>query len=368
MDNKKAGYVKAYRSFKNWQHYKDINCKSIFLHLLLSCNYFDKKKGDIIVKKGEIMTSISKLAEESGLSIKQTRNALKKLQTSSDIQIKTTNKYSLITIVKFEQYQGKQKLENEQKKGKQKGTLETAEIKGSQHDNVMTGANKPQKGQAKGQAEFEERGKQKGTPETAEIKGSISIDDRQEGKQNLEKRASKRATFLRSIKEEKNINIFFNARENEKPTFEQIENYAKEKKIKIDLKRFFNYNESMGWKIDWKKAIEIWRDPVTSKISNNEFRPKPELTEEQKRQINERRLIDKKNNDLKQKLHFIFDQILPADLQSFKQQYLSNWRIEKVNDRFVCRVKSSDEILQQFYEKFERIQGEIGCEFKNNFN
>lgn len=112
------GYIKLYRKFVTWEWYDDINTSRLFLHLLFTVNWQDKKWHGIEVKRGSIITSLSKLSEETGLTVKQVRKSLERLMETSEITKETTNRYTLISIVKYADYQF-----NEKEAGKQKDKL-----------------------------------------------------------------------------------------------------------------------------------------------------------------------------------------------------------------------------------------------------
>ena len=50
-----------------------------------------------------------------------------------------------------------------------------------------------------------------------------------------------------------------------KPTLEEVENYIKEKNLSVDGEKFFNYYESIGWKVgrnpmkSWQSALNYWQ-------------------------------------------------------------------------------------------------------------
>lgn len=102
-------WIKLYRKFTEWEWYRDINCKVVFLHLLLTANWKPKKWQGIVVDVGELVTSRANLAEEVDLSVQQIRTSLKKLSESGVIKIDTTNKYTVIHINNYEKYQEKPK-------------------------------------------------------------------------------------------------------------------------------------------------------------------------------------------------------------------------------------------------------------------
>ena len=99
------GWVKILRKFVNWEWYDDINTKTVFLHLLLTANYADKNWKGIEIKRGQKITSIKNLAKETNLSIQEVRTSLKRLKSTREITIETTNKYTLITVEKYNDYQ-----------------------------------------------------------------------------------------------------------------------------------------------------------------------------------------------------------------------------------------------------------------------
>lgn len=99
------GWVKIHRKLLDWEWYKDNNVKIVFLHLLLVANHKEQKWKGKTILRGQKLTSIEHLAEETNLTIMQVRTALKKLKLTNEITIKTTNKNTLITIEKYNDYQ-----------------------------------------------------------------------------------------------------------------------------------------------------------------------------------------------------------------------------------------------------------------------
>lgn len=99
------GWIKLHRKMVNWEWYNDINVKVVFLHLLLTANHEDKKWQGIEIKRGQKITSLEYLSKETNLSIMKIRTALDKLKATNEITVKPTNKYTLINIVKYNDYQ-----------------------------------------------------------------------------------------------------------------------------------------------------------------------------------------------------------------------------------------------------------------------
>jgi len=135
------GWICLHRKLLNWQWYQDTNVKVLFIHLLLKANYEDKVWKNIVIKRGQLVTSISKLAEETRQTIRQTRVALDKLKMTNEITIKTTNKYTLITIEKYDNFQNIENIndkQNDKEDDKQMTNKcqATWQTKGQQHNNI----------------------------------------------------------------------------------------------------------------------------------------------------------------------------------------------------------------------------------------
>ena len=102
-------WIKLYRKFVEWEWYSDVNCKVVFLHLLLTANHKVKRWQGREIGVGEVVTGRNALAEDVGLTVQQVRTALKKLSDSGEIVVEHTNRFSLIKIVNFQKYQEKSK-------------------------------------------------------------------------------------------------------------------------------------------------------------------------------------------------------------------------------------------------------------------
>lgn len=112
------GWVKIHRKLLDWEWYKDNNVKIVFLHLLLVANHTEQKWKGKTILRGQKITSIEHLANETNLTVMQIRTALKKLKLTNEITMKTTNKNTLITIEKYNEYQIKDN-ENNKKDNKE---------------------------------------------------------------------------------------------------------------------------------------------------------------------------------------------------------------------------------------------------------
>lgn len=99
------GWIKLNRSLLEWEWYGDVNVRILFLHLLITVNYEDKKWRGLLIKKGSRITGRIQLAKESGLSEQNVRTALKKLTLTNELTIKKEPLGSMFTINNWNKYQ-----------------------------------------------------------------------------------------------------------------------------------------------------------------------------------------------------------------------------------------------------------------------
>ena len=99
------GWIKLHRSITKWQWYQDPSVRMVFEHLLLMANFQDTPYKNILVKKGQVKTTIRSLAKETGLSQQQVRTAISKLKSTHDITTESTNQFTIITIANYIFYQ-----------------------------------------------------------------------------------------------------------------------------------------------------------------------------------------------------------------------------------------------------------------------
>lgn len=103
MHNK--GWIKLHRSLLDWEWYKDVPCKVLFIHLLLVANHSDKRHMGSVIKRGQHGTSLGKLAYDTGLSVRSVRTALAKLERTGEVTSVSTSTGTLVTICKYDDYQ-----------------------------------------------------------------------------------------------------------------------------------------------------------------------------------------------------------------------------------------------------------------------
>ena len=90
------GFIKLHRKTLDWEWSSKPLTMAIFVHLLLKANHQENKWQGITIKAGQIVVGRKQLSADTGLTEQQVRTALNHLKSTSEITIKSTNKYSII--------------------------------------------------------------------------------------------------------------------------------------------------------------------------------------------------------------------------------------------------------------------------------
>lgn len=115
-------WIKLHTKFLEWEWADKANMVSLFVHLLLMANYKDKEWHGITIHRGQLVTSYDKLSQLTGISFQSIRTLLNKLKATGEILVKSTNKYTIITICKYESYQDSENETNNQLTNNQQST------------------------------------------------------------------------------------------------------------------------------------------------------------------------------------------------------------------------------------------------------
>jgi len=116
------GWIKLHRKLKDWEWYKDANTVRLFIHLLISANHKEHQWRGVAVEKGQVVVGRKSLSSALGISEQSVRTSINRLKSTNEITIKSTNKYSLITIISWKDYQINNQQANQQSTSKQPTT------------------------------------------------------------------------------------------------------------------------------------------------------------------------------------------------------------------------------------------------------
>ncbi len=105
-----VGFIKIHRAlFDNWVS-DEPEALAVWVRILSEANFVDKKKkfnGSIIeVKRGQLIFGLNAFSERSGVSVMKLRRIIADLEADGMINRQKTNRYSLLTVVAYDSYQG----------------------------------------------------------------------------------------------------------------------------------------------------------------------------------------------------------------------------------------------------------------------
>jgi hypothetical protein len=108
------GWIKLYRKFSEWEWFNISEMVHLFIYLLLNANHEEGEWRGVLIKRGQILTGLNSLQQNTKISYQKLRTCLKRLEKTKEINIQVTNKYSIITICNYESYQDCKQTTNNQ--------------------------------------------------------------------------------------------------------------------------------------------------------------------------------------------------------------------------------------------------------------
>lgn len=190
--------------FRDWEWSDDANTVAVFLRLLIEADIVPNTWHGIEVPRGGMVSSYAKLAEKTGLSVKQVRTAIKHLEAAGYVARTTYAKCTVFSVKNFDMFQS-------------------------------VAGNEASSGQGKGK-QVASKGQQ-----------NKKIEEDKEDKEDI---------YLSILDAES---------QNFPPTLEEIRLFAEQEKIRIDVQKFYDYYTERDWKTkngnfirNWKKTLQYW--------------------------------------------------------------------------------------------------------------
>lgn len=104
------GWVKIYRKIQDNFIYKNSEMLHLWIHILLECNHTDREMYfngcRLAVKRGSFVTGRKAISRDTGISESKIFRYLKVLEIEHLIEQQKTSKYSVISVVNYDTYQG----------------------------------------------------------------------------------------------------------------------------------------------------------------------------------------------------------------------------------------------------------------------
>ena len=204
------GYIRVYRTLMEKGYYSDSEYVHLWVHLLMNATYIRKEylfNGKIeYLNPGQFITGRHILSKKTGIQESKVERILKSLEIEQQIEQQKNNKFRIITILNWSDYQQIEQ-QIEQPVNNQRTTSE-------QPVNTINKDNKYNK--------------------------------ENNNKQKIEDMGDKKSTRFTT------------------PDFEEVKSYCQERKNNINPEKWINHYESNGWMIgknkmkNWKAAIRTW--------------------------------------------------------------------------------------------------------------
>ena len=207
------GYIKIHRKFRDWEWYSEPVVKDVFLHLLITASWEDSRYKGHEIKAGQTIITVSGLANELGVSTRQVRTAMEKLESTGEITRKTTNRFTVVTVENWSLYQA------------------------DYDDDDKRMANKRQ------------------TDDKRTLYKEYKKTRIQENNNSARTRVSHGDGVSKFVK----------------PTLQEVKAYCIERGNDVDPERFINHYEANGWMVgrnkmkDWRAAVRNWERNRASK-------------------------------------------------------------------------------------------------------
>jgi len=105
MSERDHGHIKVHRRLLDWEWFGDSNTVHVLLYLLLKANWQSKRWMGHEIAPGSLVTSRETIAEACGLSAKQARLALERLNRADVIATSRAGQGQLVTLRNWAEYQ-----------------------------------------------------------------------------------------------------------------------------------------------------------------------------------------------------------------------------------------------------------------------
>lgn len=115
------GWVTLHRKFLQWEWFDKPEMVQLFIWMLLNACYADKKWQGIELKRGQLVTTATKLREALKFTEQRTRTCLERLKSTGEITTKSTNRFTIVTICNYDKYQDVDFSSNGQNNGRSNG-------------------------------------------------------------------------------------------------------------------------------------------------------------------------------------------------------------------------------------------------------
>lgn len=99
------GWIKLHRKLLDWGWADDPNMLALWCRILLTATHEAKNWRGINLKPGQVVFGRDEWARKTGISPRSLRTCLERLKSTNELTIETTNRFSILTVVNWKEYQ-----------------------------------------------------------------------------------------------------------------------------------------------------------------------------------------------------------------------------------------------------------------------
>lgn len=136
-----SGWIKIHRKIIEWEWADDSNVMCLWMHILCRANFEPSRYKGFDIPIGSLVYGHEAFSSHTGLTVMQTRTALKKLEKSKNITIKRTNKFSIISITKWSEYQEDNRQVTDKQQASNRQVTAYKEYKNKERKNIYNPEN-----------------------------------------------------------------------------------------------------------------------------------------------------------------------------------------------------------------------------------
>ena len=123
MNRMKTGWIKLDRKLLEWELINEPNTVLVWIVLLLKANIEPTMFKGVLIDRGSLHITQSELEYITGLKRQPIRTALLHLKSTNSITIQKRREFSIISILNYDSYQGKQPTKQPKEQPKEQPSL-----------------------------------------------------------------------------------------------------------------------------------------------------------------------------------------------------------------------------------------------------
>lgn len=99
------GWIKLHRKLMEWEWFDNSEMVHLLIYFLLKANHKANMWRGVEVLPGQFITTLPDIKKDTGISVQSVRTCLDRLKSTGVITDRSTNKFRVITICKYDSYQ-----------------------------------------------------------------------------------------------------------------------------------------------------------------------------------------------------------------------------------------------------------------------